>query len=713
MQVLVTSTIVAVGVLASVSAYLALRRLISAGAWRPSLAMVFSLWLCLYLVEYALFGPASFIAWDGEGNLAIAMDHYLAALHDGGRYTHSIGGGQDMYTWFVGMQYLHPELLLFHLLPTWLVILLHKAMVGTLGFFGSYLLAKKLAPASTMLAVAVAMLYPVSHDYLLTYSTEFGAGFAAIPLVVYLCVGRSRARTYWPQVFAGAVILSTAEPMKIFPAFLVAYVGVALLLPGVSLRRAGGAFLVCVVAAVLNWHEVLYALVITAPHLQRALGGEVVQAASVPNAIAETLRMSYNSWIASGLLVLAFGSLLRQRSPMVGRAGIAAAWALVSMTVAHAFPWELIGLPFLNRLSHQMYMVLALGTLMTPVAALAFDEPRPDRRGRWRPSLVIAAVALGVLAARTSHNLITLTHMGGQSLYTGIDALAKPDWPVDRTYRTATFAEMPPPNIVAGYYGFDIFDGQLNLNPTRWSDYWLAVVRGNRKHIVTTRLGWNWELWDGKSYDAERDIRFDLLAIANVRYLFSPLPLSSPSLKLLHAAPRERWGRVRPEFFDGLGAFLRYRLKRISDPGDVYVYELANALPRFFAASGLVSAAPDMAVPAYYDLVAATAPRLAAVVSQDDLHRLGQPHPLTVSGFAKVRDGFDITVEAPDGGVVVVNASHTPFWRAYADGRPLPVVPANGVHMAVAVPPGAALLTLRYERPLLREVIGVKMRRGN
>ena len=45
---------------------------------------------------------------------------------------------------------------------------------------------------------------------------------------------------------------------------------------------------------------------------------------------------------------------------------------------------------------------------------------------------------------------------------------------------------------------------------------------------------------------------------------------------------------------------------------------------------------------------------------------------------------------------LVVNELYYPGWRAYSDGRELPVLAANAVMRGMAVPPGAALVTLRY-----------------
>jgi hypothetical protein len=55
------------------------------------------------------------------------------------------------------------------------------------------------------------------------------------------------------------------------------------------------------------------------------------------------------------------------------------------------------------------------------------------------------------------------------------------------------------------------------------------------------------------------------------------------------------------------------------------------------------------------------------------------------------------------GGIVVLNVAHLPFWRARVDGVETTLAPVNGIHMALRVPPGAARVEIRYERPLLRD----------
>jgi len=70
-----------------------------------------------------------------------------------------------------------------------------------------------------------------------------------------------------------------------------------------------------------------------------------------------------------------------------------------------------------------------------------------------------------------------------------------------------------------------------------------------------------------------------------------------------------------------------------------------------------------------------------------------------------VADGFDIKLKASKGGLVLINNSYLPYWKAWGDGKSLKVVPANAIQMAIAILPGTKQLKVRYKRPLLREKI--------
>lgn len=77
----------------------------------------------------------------------------------------------------------------------------------------------------------------------------------------------------------------------------------------------------------------------------------------------------------------------------------------------------------------------------------------------------------------------------------------------------------------------------------------------------------------------------------------------------------------------------------------------------------------------------------------------GEHAPATVVSWDGRRGDVRVArVDAPQGGVVVFSERYAPHWRLDIDGRPAALVRADSILMAAAVPPGAATLTLRYQR---------------
>ena len=153
--------------------------------------------------------------------------------------------------------------------------------------------------------------------------------------------------------------------------------------------------------------------------------------------------------------------------------------------------------------------------------------------------------------------------------------------------------------------------------------------------------------------------------------------------------------------------FFEFRLRQIFDPGEHYVYELPRFLPRVFAATDVETVATGTNGPQLHEHVAAVAPNRVIVVSESDASIFQGFGILKTGTNKKVTDGFDITVEAPEGGIVVVNTMYVPYWRAATrDGRSLDIAQANAVQIAIAVPPGTKNIKVRYRRPTLRKKIG-------
>jgi uncharacterized membrane protein YfhO len=55
-------------------------------------------------------------------------------------------------------------------------------------------------------------------------------------------------------------------------------------------------------------------------------------------------------------------------------------------------------------------------------------------------------------------------------------------------------------------------------------------------------------------------------------------------------------------------------------------------------------------------------------------------------------------VDVPEGGVLLVNVPFSRYWQAESAGKSLNIAPANDLHLAIGLPPGVRLITLRYRR---------------
>lgn len=135
----------------------------------------------------------------------------------------------------------------------------------------------------------------------------------------------------------------------------------------------------------------------------------------------------------------------------------------------------------------------------------------------------------------------------------------------------------------------------------------------------------------------------------------------------------------------------------------LYVYDLTDPWPRAYVACRVTVAADrDDALGRALD------PRFAA----NEEAVLSQPAPASCATTRVERRGFspgavvyEVETDAP--GVLVVRDSFTPSWHATVDGRPAPVLRANGQHQAVPLGPGRHDVRLVYRPRFLAAGIAI------
>lgn len=151
------------------------------------------------------------------------------------------------------------------------------------------------------------------------------------------------------------------------------------------------------------------------------------------------------------------------------------------------------------------------------------------------------------------------------------------------------------------------------------------------------------------------------------------------------------------------------RLRELQSSGDLRTFEIEGALPRaYWVPTAQVEVGVDAAVSALSDpefdgsrrcVVDALSPgigRLDGAILREASAALPSLGDAVCSLEDATPERVVIRVNAPREGIVVLCDTYLSGWRATVDGRPAPMLIANGMFRGVAVPEGSHVIEHRY-----------------
>jgi hypothetical protein len=274
-------------------------------------------------------------------------------------------------------------------------------------------------------------------------------------------------------------------------------------------------------------------------------------------------------------------------------------------------------------------------------------------------------------------------------------------------------------------YGLETADGYIPLYSQRYQDFWGQVISsvtdldpavhgyfhewGSRVYLFTPGSRSRGALPQAP-VDFDEYYSLELLSLANVRYVLSPVPLEDESLEPLPSGvPQEQLGGGRQEASSagqGLGGLV------VSDyPAfPIYIYENTAVMPRFFTVRQLIVYEDRSALLAA--LSEADRQRLAstAYLLQTDLK--DEP-PALVGGpggevLLEVYDSdlIRVVVNQERASILVATNNYDPSWMVSVNGEPSQLFPVDLTFQGVYVPAGRHEVVLAYRPPYLPRFIG-------
>lgn len=654
-----------------------------------------AVWTLVATYEFWILGDHSFSALGAEIEYSIPGIMFLNAAPVGAKYLPGLGGGVDSYAFatFSG-QYISLERLLL-LLPLGLASFLHKSLLVGIAFGGMYRLARSFKGVDRASAFIAAALFSLSHERLLLMTWSHGLGFALVPLACYVVVRRSSKANYYPALLglAGLNAIS-CTPTHSFLAVLAGIVAVAMVSDFKNDLRLGRIFVgvaILIFAVIANWHEGLYAKSLIGPLTARGAGEPSI-------------------WPAFNFLFLFIGLV---SFVVLGRKGnLALAVQFMAAVLVILFSGSIIylvattvpALAAMKAINFQNASV-ALFTLVPLAAVCALRSASNQSLAEKGIKALFSGLPVGYLAWLKIYIPLVWLSQGGLAVVSdGMSQLQSKPWMPAESIRVVSLPYRLPSNVAAAA-GLDTLDGFYPLIYKRMETFWNGILAPKHVDTISGSLSLDDANIDYKccgAYELGQYANLDLLRVANVGFILSVLPLSDAALTQV-AGPTEDFAqRANAPLIERFKSYASMILK--SAP--IRVYALKTPLPRLYSAQALrVLPAETTEADLLQAIERYALNKEIVVLEGEKMIDAEVKAPVEINAWSVKTDGLHADITAPDTGVLVFNAAFTPFWRAYVDGRPTSIFPANMAQMAIAVPGGARDIVFRYERPLLREKI--------
>ena len=664
---------------------------------RPRNSIVLgALWVLITQYE-SLLGPLARPEWGDGDRLFLGYFGYLAA-HGSQTFLPELMGGVDRFgVGRIGGEYVSLRLLLLHMLPLWSVVVVFRFAVTAVALLGVYLFARRLLGASPALALALGALYSIAFDFTCTLTFLYGFSLSAMPLLFYvLFAGCWRATWLGGAGVVVVAIVTTADPVYWLPVSWICCLAIRLWLPPRRVTFALGGLTALSVLWVANYADTLAGFLALLPYSAR-LSNPVTLGLSDMLGMHAWWLLRPRLWLNQGgpafvapvLVAVVGGVWWRHRDALV-----AAAAALVvafAPPFLGAIPWRDVGLmPLASYRWYWEYGAISIALLAGARGATGAG------RALAAPTVGIAiALALAMQVVVKQENLNQAAGRGNLTELADIPNLREASWRTDRDARVVAIPTQMDPNTLVAY-GFANLDGGATLVHRDLHTFWSAGVMRGEPKPARELLGFGFHpafLGCCAPLHIDEIVDLDLLRLASVGYVVSRRQLQSVMLTQVSGPAGQ--------------STLRGWRRALSWAPPAFVYRLENPLPRVYAAAG-VTTVPDGVPPAtLMDHLRRDAINDSrAVVSVRDGAELSNvPTKARVLPYSIRSDGIDVEVPDRAGALVVVGAPYLPWWTATTDnGTALTVRPANLIHMTVAVPSGVKTVSLRYARPLIRDL---------
>jgi Protein of unknown function (DUF6044) len=555
----------------------------------------------------------------------------------------------------------------------------------------------------------------------------FGLGLAGMPLIA-LVVRRTIERPFSAGALAlwgavGALVSISSGFMLSFPYVLPL---VALWVLSLDPQRAGRimlAFFVIALSGVVVRLPLLLSLMETSPQSHRAgfdfaglYDGPVW--AYVRALYWETLDFRYFIWVPLAAFIFFPRHRLLMTTVCIGLAVALLAPAWDAVRASSRGLGLLAGINFRFHASLSFFIAISVAVLLD-----AFSKRKMvhtfaaggDGLRTWPFAPICAFLVSVIIVVRVADQKIAdiedWLYGGSANAYLGQPAIAQLPLPDKDPYRVVTVQPKGTTEMAnfPAAYGLESADGSLNLYSMRYKKFWRVVIE---QFLARDPERQTWfDYWGhhailqvpadapGQGVDFNQYFRKNLLSLANVKLVFSPVELTG-GLVLEHEA--EPFTKLRAD----LPARIMNRLSFSLHGRDINIYRNTDALPRFrLVGKTRVYSGDDALLDALRN---ASMETLASTAFLEDSDAVGVEDvaagPGEVSLLDYRPDTFSLRTQSSSRQVLVVSSNYHPAWQCRIDGMPARIFPVYLTFWGTVVDQGAHDVACSYV-PLVKKLL--------
>lgn len=691
-------------------------------------ALIFLVWAVWLSAEYLIFGPYSYVRIPDNANINLPARLAFAGAvraHDLGYWVPAYASGADRLSELMGCQL---DSLLYIVLPGWLAHGLFMFLQRFLAGYFCFRLMRDQLRLGLLPSLYAGLAYTLlSHEVYGGPSDNFtlydGLVLPGLPLILWF-LGRldeQRVRSFVFALFAGMAFAFVGA----FPIAGFAFPVIALWFTFVSPRRTvrfWGMLSIFCIGWLVGTSPYLWATGVNAINSHRSSG---LQVSRLSNLLLAMMLLRDNA-VALALGLCAFvatrGRERRVRS-LCFILSVAFSFLIASPTLYRSIH-GLLG--FVSGFNFDRFYIFipffcvagaALGLDSIGRTSIVVNRKTP-RTTPVKAQTLLAVAAICVVASQSvAIKQETLWEMKSGSNFAAIF-----ERPEVLNLRSTTLREPPFRVVTAGdhpsylwAYGLETADGFLPLYSKHYQEYWgevLAPVLAATPGLADVASGNVVQLFipeatrsplfglpAGDRIDFDANYTLNLLSLANVRFVLSPVPLRTDKLTLLPSKFRD--SQVPWTQAGRFSAFVG--MLRGAPPGPpIYVYENPNVVSRFFLA-GKVKVLPNAGTleelrSSDVSVLSTTAFIEESDLPKDDLAGVGGNEG-KVSLLRYEADRIELSTDASASKILVVTNSYSRFWKANVDGRPVAIFPVDHAFQGVLLTAGRHQVALQYAPP--------------